>query len=71
MLHESLLLLLLRRVIVQIKLRIAVGNQRNFSGVLEGLFELDGGQVVRLRSLEAVHEFAFANIDKARLVPKF
>ena len=56
---------------VQIKLRIAVGNQRNFSGVLEGLFELDGGQVVRLRSLEAVHEFAFANIDKARLVPKF
>ena len=56
---------------VQIKLRIAVGNQRNFSGVLEGLFELDGGQVVSLRSLEAVHEFAFANIDKARLVPKF
>jgi len=53
---------------VQLKLRVAQGNQRNFSGVLEGLFD---DTTVRLRSGEDVFEFALDNIDRARLVPKF
>ena len=56
---------------VQVKLRIAMGNQRNFSGVLEGLVDATGEPKVRVRSLEGMHEFALANIDRARLVPKF
>ncbi len=56
---------------VQIKLRVPLGNQRNFSGVLEGLSG-DGGEArVRLRTPEASHEFALDNLDRARLVPKF
>lgn len=53
---------------IQLKLRVAQGNQRNFSGVLEGLFD---DTTVRLRSGEDVFEFALDNIDRARLVPKF
>ena len=59
---------------VQIKLRLAVGNQRNFSGVLEGLREAEsepGASLVCLRAGDVVHEFALENIDRARLVPKF
>ena len=56
---------------VQIKLRIALGNQRNFSGTLEGMSEIDGACIVRVRSSEMLHEFALENIDRARLVPKF
>lgn len=56
---------------VQIKLRIAMGNQRNFSGVLLGLTESEGKSLVRVQSATETHEFAFENIDRARLVPKF
>lgn len=56
---------------VQIKLRIPLGSQRNFSGVLEGLREEDGVEVVCLRVNETQHQFALDNIDRARLVPKF
>ncbi|MDK9704405.1 MAG: ribosome maturation factor RimP [Sulfuritalea sp.] len=56
---------------VQIKLRVPVGNQRNFSGVLEGLQEEGGVEMVSLRVNETLHQFPFGNIDRARLVPKF
>ena len=52
---------------VQLKLRLPVGNQRNFSGTLAGLRE--GRVVVKVGEIE--HEFAVESIDKARLVPKF
>jgi ribosome maturation factor RimP len=56
---------------VQIKLRVPVGNQRNFSGLLEGLREEGGAETVCLRVNETLHQFALENIDRARLVPKF
>ena len=56
---------------VQIKLRVQLGNQRNFSGVLEGLQEEGGIEMVCLRMNETLHRFALENIDRARLVPKF
>lgn len=56
---------------VQIRLRVPLGNQRNFSGVLEGLREEGGDALVCLRVNEAAHEFALGNVDRARLVPKF
>ena len=56
---------------VQIKLRVPLGNQRNFSGVLEGLKDEGGVAMVCLRVNETLHQFAFENIDRARLVPKF
>lgn len=56
---------------VQIKLRVPLGNQRNFSGALEGLQEEGGVEMVCLRVNETQHRFAFENIDRARLVPKF
>jgi ribosome maturation factor RimP len=56
---------------VQIKLRVPLGNQRNFSGVLEGLEEEGGVEVVCLRMNETRHRFSLDNIDRARLVPKF
>lgn len=56
---------------VQIKLRIPVGNQRNFSGVIAGIRD----DRVLLRVGEGAkmveHEFPLATVDKARLVPKF
>ncbi|MEW6514767.1 MAG: ribosome maturation factor RimP [Pseudomonadota bacterium] len=52
---------------VQIKLRIPEGVQRNFSGTILSCAE---GQV-RIGTTEGEREFAFENIDKARLVPKF
>ena len=52
---------------VQMKLRIPVGNQRNFSGVLGGL--RDGKVVLVSEGVE--HAFPLDNVDKARLVPKF
>jgi ribosome maturation factor RimP len=55
---------------VQLKLRIPLGNQRNFSGVLEGLQEEGGVEMVCLKMNETVHRFALENIDRARLVPK-
>ena len=56
---------------VQVKLRVPLGNQRNFSGVLEGLKEEGGVETVCLRMNETLHQFALENIDRARLVPKF
>ena len=56
---------------VQLKLRVPLGNQRNFSGVLEGLQEEGGAEMVCLRMNETRHRFALDNIDRARLVPKF
>lgn len=52
---------------VQVRLRMPVGNQRNFVGVLEGL--VDGE--VRLRTEKEVFSFPFDEIEKARLVPRF
>ncbi len=56
---------------VQVKLRVPLGNQRNFSGALEGLEEVSGVEMVCLRVNETQHRFALENIDRARLVPKF
>lgn len=56
---------------VQFKLRVPLGNQRNFSGVLEGLREEGGVEMVCLRVNETLQQFALENIDRARLVPKF
>ncbi len=56
---------------VQLKLRVPLGNQRNFSGVLEGLKGDAGQEVVCLRADAAVVEFPLDNVDRARLVPKF
>jgi ribosome maturation factor RimP len=57
---------------VQIKLRIPLGSQRNFSGVLEGLAAADAeSPAVVVRSGDTRHEFALDNIDRARLIPKF
>jgi ribosome maturation factor RimP len=56
---------------VQLKLRVPLGNQRNFSGVLEGLQDVGGVEMVCLRTNETLHQFALENIDRARLVPKF
>jgi ribosome maturation factor RimP len=52
---------------VQLKLRIPEGVQRNFSGAILGCAE---GRVT-IATAEGEREFAFENIDKARLVPKF
>lgn len=60
---------------VQLKLRVPEGAvsgaksgpQRNFSGRILGL----SGDRVRIQTGEAEREFAFDNIEKARLVPKF
>ena len=55
----------------QIKLRLPVNNQRNFSGVVIGM--RDDRVLLRVRSGadEVEHEFPLATVDKARLVPKF
>jgi len=51
----------------QIRVRVPVGGQRNFAGVLAGV--ADGK--VSLQTAAGVREFEFDQIDKARLVPKF
>ena len=52
---------------VQFKLRVPVGNQRNFAGTIIGT---DGGSaVVTVEGDE--RRFALDGIDKARLVPKY
>ena len=55
---------------VQLKLRVPLGNQRNFRGVLEGLREEGGVATVCLRVNEATLEFSLGNVDRARLVPR-
>ena len=52
---------------VQIKVRIPVGNQRNFSGAIVGV--RDAAVVLLSEGVEQV--FAFDNVERARLVPKF
>lgn len=52
---------------VQFKLRVPVGNQRNFRGTLLG--EADGQVRFDVEGVE--QSFALDNIEKARLVPKF
>jgi ribosome maturation factor RimP len=52
---------------VQLKLRIAEQNQRNFSGTLLGC----DGECVRINTEGGERAFALDNIEKARLVPKF
>jgi ribosome maturation factor RimP len=57
---------------VQLKLRVPVGSQRNFSGLLEGLEGEDGAEKVCLRLADdTMQEFALDNIERARLVPQF
>jgi ribosome maturation factor RimP len=62
---------------VQIKLRLPVGTQRNFSGVLEGLVAPDAGDEssktpsIALLAEDGRHEFAIDHLDRARLIPKF
>lgn len=51
----------------QFKLRVPVGNQRNFTGTLLG--EADG--VVRFSVGGEEMAFPLDNVEKARLVPKF
>jgi ribosome maturation factor RimP len=56
---------------VQIKLRLAVGNQRNFSGVIAGMRDDRVVLQVGDGANKVEHEFPLATVDKARLVPKF
>lgn len=56
---------------VQLRLRVPLGNQRNFRGVLEGLKNESGAEKVCLRVEGTLHELALENVDRARLVPKF
>ncbi len=51
----------------QIRLRLAVNGQRNFTGVLAGV---EDGRL-RLECDGASHVFELDQVDKARLVPKF
>lgn len=52
---------------VQVRLRMPIGNQRNFIGVLESF--IDG--VVRMRTEKGEVAFPIDEIEKARLVPRF
>ncbi len=51
----------------QLRLRLAVNGQRNFTGVLAGVEE---GKL-RLDCGGTTHSFELAQVEKARLVPKF
>lgn len=52
---------------VQVRIRVPMGNQRNFAGVLAGL--RDGNVIVQTEKGEAV--LPLEQVEKARLVPKF
>lgn len=52
---------------VQLRVRIPVGNQRNFTGTLRGI-EAD---TVVLATATEEFRFAFEDIERARVVPKF
>jgi ribosome maturation factor RimP len=56
---------------VQIKLRVPLGSQRNFSGLLIGLIESDESPRIGLQVDGKTLELVLDNIDRARLVPKF
>ena len=52
---------------VQIKLRIPIGNQRNFAGRIVGV----RGDAAAIQVEGAEREFPLDGIEKARLVPRF
>ncbi len=52
---------------VQFKLRVPIGNQRNFVGEIVGL----RGESAAVRVEGEEREFPLAGIEKARLVPKY
>lgn len=52
---------------VTIRIRMPIGNQRNFAGELLGIKE----GVVSVQTEKGLFEFPLADIEKARLVPKF
>lgn len=52
---------------VQLRLRLPVDNQRNFSGVLAGM----DGDKLRIETEGKSLSFELAQVEKARLVPKF
>lgn len=52
---------------VQVKLRMPIGERRQFNGTLIGL----AGDQVQLELGENTIQFPLSNIDKARLVPRF
>jgi ribosome maturation factor RimP len=52
---------------IRLRTHVPVGNQRNFTGVLQGL--RDGAVVVDTDKGELL--VAFDDVEKARLVPKF
>lgn len=52
---------------VQLRLRMPIGNQRNFVGELQGV--ADG--LVRMNTEKGEIVFPFDEIEKARLVPRF
>lgn len=52
---------------VQMRVRIPVANQRNFSGVLRGV----EGETVILATATGEQRFAFDDVERARIVPKF
>ncbi len=61
---------------VQLKSRVPLGNQRNFTGVIVGVREAGDGEgadtagvIVQVGDVQ--HVFALDAIEKARLVPKF
>ncbi|MCC4114692.1 ribosome maturation factor RimP [Aromatoleum toluclasticum] len=52
---------------VQVRLRMPIGNQRNFAGVLTGFAE----GVVYLSTEKGEVALPFDEVEKARLVPRF
>lgn len=52
---------------VQVKLRMPIGERRQFNGTLIGI----EGDQVQIELGENTIKFPLSNIDKARLVPKF
>jgi ribosome maturation factor RimP len=51
----------------QLRMRLPIKGQRNFSGVLAGM----KNDLVLLQGIEAAYELPLEQIEKARLVPKF
>ncbi len=56
---------------IQLKLRVPMGNQRNFRGVIEAVSNEEGVEKFWLRVEDVLHEVALVNVDRARLVPAF
>ncbi len=51
----------------QVRLRVPINGQRNFTGVLAGV----EGETLKLQSGDATMSFDLAQVEKARLVPRF